>query len=138
MHNQKDGAHDSRVQKHEQILKAVAETENIPLQTKVKSSSISWNDAKKMCFKWMRSFLSICTLVGLQYYCWRERKFRSLPPHTAGHENYFVSKCQLLVVLKAYFSKSSSNVGSEQHTVISRSLCVQGALWTVVKMKSID
>ena len=62
--NQKDGAYDSRVQKNEQILKAVAETEYILLQTKVKSSSISWNEAKKMSFKWMRSFLSICTLVG--------------------------------------------------------------------------
>lgn len=41
VHNQKDGAYDSRVQKNEQILEVVAETEYIPLQTKVKSSSIS-------------------------------------------------------------------------------------------------
>lgn len=37
----------AEVQKNEQILKAVTETEYTPLQTKVKSSSISWIDAKK-------------------------------------------------------------------------------------------
>lgn len=38
--NQKDG-YDNRVRKNEQILEAGAETEEIPLQTRVKSSSIS-------------------------------------------------------------------------------------------------
>lgn len=37
------------VPKNKQILKAVAKTEYIPLQTKVKSSSISSNDAKNPC-----------------------------------------------------------------------------------------
>lgn len=47
-------------------------------------------------------------------------------------------KCQSLVVLKAHFSESSANIGSEQCAATYTILRAQWALWMVIKRKTID
>lgn len=127
----------AEVKKNKQILKAVAETEYIPLQTKVKSSSISSNDAKNHVLRMNEKFLVRLHIGWVTTLLLMWKKAQISPSSHWGSWELFC-KCQSLVILKACFSKSSSNIGLEQHTVISWSLCVQGVLWTVVKRKSID